>query len=48
MGIRLLLYLGLLIIGGIFGYKGFGGEKLNSKLGIIQTICLLFALYNGC
>lgn len=45
MSARLLLYLGILIIGGFFGYKGFGGEKLNSKLGIIQNICLLFLLF---
>lgn len=45
MGARLLLYLGILIIGGFFGYKGFGGKKLDSKLGIIQTICLLFLLF---
>lgn len=45
MGTRLLLYLGLLLLGGLFGYKGLGGEKLNSKLGIIQTICLLFLLF---
>lgn len=45
MGIRLLLYLGILILGGLVGYKELGGEKLNSKLSIIQTICLLFLLF---
>lgn len=45
MGIRLILYLGILIIGGFFGFKGFGGKKLDSKLSIIQTVCLLFLLF---
>ncbi|SCG83944.1 hypothetical protein DW1_2380 [Proteiniborus sp. DW1] len=45
MSIRLLLYLGILIFGGYFGYKGYGGKNLDSKLGVIQTICLLFLLF---
>ncbi len=45
MSVRLFLYLGILIVGGFFGYKGYGGKKLDSKLGAIQTICLLFLLF---
>ncbi|WIV13409.1 LysO family transporter [Proteiniborus sp. MB09-C3] len=45
MNVRLLLYLGILIIGGFFGYKDYGGKRLDSKLGTIQTICLLFLLF---
>lgn len=45
MGLRLILYLALLIIGGMIGYKNLMGEKFNSKLGIIQNICLLFLLF---
>ena len=45
MSIRLLLYLGILLIGGFFGYKGYGGKKLDAKLGTIQSICLLLLLF---
>lgn len=45
MSIRLLLYSAILIIGGLFGYKGFGGKELDSKMGTIQTVCLLFLLF---
>lgn len=45
MSTRLLIYLGILIVGGFFGYKGYGSKKLDSKLGTIQTICLLFLLF---
>ncbi|MGF7058183.1 LysO family transporter [Brassicibacter mesophilus] len=45
MGTRLLLYLGILLIGALAGYKELGGKKLESKLNIIQTICLLFLLF---
>ena len=45
MGVRLILYLALLIIGGMIGYKDLISEKFNSKLGIIQNICLLFLLF---
>lgn len=45
MSVRLLLYLGILIVGGFFGYKGFVSKKLDEKLGVIQTICLIFLLF---
>lgn len=45
MGTRLLLYLGILLIGALAGYKELGGKKLESKLNIIQIICLLFLLF---
>ncbi len=45
MGTRLLLYLAILIIGALAGYKELVGKKLESKLNIIQTICLLFLLF---
>lgn len=45
MGLRLILYLALLIIGGMIGYKDLISEKFNSKIGIIQNICILFLLF---
>ena len=45
MGVRLFLYLGILLIGGIIGYKDLVNEKIQSKLNIIQEICLLFILF---
>lgn len=45
MGLRLLLYLSLLIIGGFIGSRDLITEKLHSKLGMIQNICLLFLLF---
>lgn len=45
MGLRLLLYLLLLLAGGIIGYNDLASEKLQSRLGKIQTICLLFLLF---
>lgn len=44
MGLRLLLYLAVLLIGGFIGYKGKISEKIMNKLNLIQTICLLFLL----
>lgn len=44
MSTRLLLYLFVLLIGGLFGYKGIISEKILNKLNLIQTICLLFLL----
>lgn len=45
MGARLILYLGILLLGALVGYKELGGKKIVSKLSIIQTICLLFLLF---
>lgn len=45
MGIRLLLYLLILIIGGLLGSKDLISEKFHSKLGIFQNACLLFLLF---
>lgn len=45
MGFRLLLYLGILTLGGLIGYKDKVSEKLQSNLNLIQNICLLFLLF---
>lgn len=45
MGLRLLLYLGVLLIGGIIGRKGSLGENIDKHLGKIQNICLLLLLF---
>lgn len=45
MGLRLLLYLSLLIIGGIIGSRDCISERFHSKLGTIQNVCLLFLLF---
>ena len=45
MGLRLALYLGLLILGSIIGYKDKVSGKLEENLDKIQNICLLFLLF---
>lgn len=45
MGLRLFLYLGILVVGGIIGYKDKVSKKLQSNLNTIQNICLLFLLF---
>ena len=45
MGLRLALYLGILVVGGIIGYKDKISEKIESNLSIIQNISLLFLLF---
>lgn len=45
MGLRLFLYLGILVVGGIIGYKDKVSEKLQANLNTIQNICLLFLLF---
>lgn len=45
MGTRLLLYLGILILGAYIGFKDKISEKLKSQLNNIQNICLLFLLF---
>lgn len=42
---RLLLYLSILLIGGIIGYKGILSDKITSKVNLIQIICLLVLLF---
>ena len=45
MGVRLILYLTILAIGGIIGYKNLVREKLLSKINLLQTMCLLLLLF---
>ena len=45
MGARLLLYLGILILGAYIGFKDKISEKMKSQLNNIQNICLLFLLF---
>lgn len=45
MGLRLLLYLIILITGGIVGYKDLVEDKIYSKINHIQNICLLTLLF---
>ncbi|WP_202976445.1 LysO family transporter [Anaerophilus nitritogenes] len=42
---RLLLYLFILGIGALIGFKGHLSENLASKLNFIQNSCLLFLLF---
>ena len=42
---RLLLYLGILILGAYIGFKDKISGKLKSQLSNIQNICLLFLLF---
>lgn len=45
MGTRLLLYLGILILGAYIGFKDKISDKLKGQLNNIQNICLLFLLF---
>ena len=45
MGLRLALYLGILLLGGTIGYFDKISEKIESNLNIIQNISLLFLLF---
>lgn len=45
MGLRLLLYLGILGIGGMVGNRYQLNEKSLSRLSLIQSLCLLFLLF---
>ncbi|KGG79860.1 hypothetical protein Y919_09460 [Caloranaerobacter azorensis H53214] len=45
MGIRLLLYLAILILGALVGYKQLGSSKVDYNLSKIQSISLLFLLF---
>lgn len=42
---RLLLYLGILILGAYIGFKDKISKKLKNQLNNIQNICLLFLLF---
>lgn len=44
MGIRLLLYLGVILLGAFISYKGKISDIILDKLNIIQTLSLLFLL----
>ncbi len=45
MTTRLLMYLGVILIGALIGARGKINEKLSSRLGDIQTIFLLLLLF---
>ena len=45
MTTRLLMYLGVILIGALIGAKGKINEKLSSRLGDIQTVFLLLLLF---
>lgn len=45
MGLRLLLYLGVLLIGGIVGRKVKIVKNVDKNLAKIQNVCLLFLLF---
>lgn len=45
MGLRLMLYLGILILGGIIGYKGKISKRIEVNLDKIQNISLLLLLF---
>lgn len=45
MGLRLGLYLGILILGAIIGYKDKISKNIESNLSIIQNISLLLLLF---
>ncbi len=45
MGLRLILYLSILIIGALIGYKGKISKKIEKNLDIIQNISLLLLLF---
>ena len=44
MGIRLLLYLSMILFGAFISYKGKISDKIFNKLSVIQTLSLLFLL----
>lgn len=45
LAVTLLKYLGILVLGGIIGYKDKLSPKLEGKLNSIQNACLLFLLF---
>lgn len=44
MGIRLLLYLGVILLGAFISSKGKISHRLLDRLNMVQTLCLLFLL----
>lgn len=44
MGIRLFLYLSVILLGAFISYKGKISDKILDKLNMIQTLSLLFLL----
>ncbi len=42
---RILLYIGIISMGAMVGYKELVSEKVFSKMGTIQYMCLLFLLF---
>lgn len=44
MGIRLFLYLSVILLGAFISYKGKISDRILDKLNIIQTLSLLFLL----
>lgn len=42
---RLVLYLGILLVGGLIGYKEIAGKRVVNKLNYIQSGALLFILF---
>lgn len=45
MGLRLMLYLGILMLGAIIGYRDKISKNIEANLNIIQNISLLFLLF---
>ena len=45
MTTRLLMYLGIIVLGGLIGAKVKLKEKFIKRLGSLQTACLLFLLF---
>ncbi|SKC69616.1 LysO family transporter [Maledivibacter halophilus] len=42
---KILLYIMIILLGALFGYKDLVSEKIFSKISTIQYICLLFLLF---
>lgn len=45
MGLRLIMYLTIIFLGGIIGYKEIVHKNIMKKMNLIQSICLLFLLF---
>lgn len=45
MGVRLIIYLTILLVGAFIGYKDIIHKTIVSKMTLIQTICLLVLLF---
>ncbi|SHJ49678.1 LysO family transporter [Paramaledivibacter caminithermalis] len=42
---RILLYIAIISLGALFGYKNLVSQKIFDKMNIIQYVCLLFLLF---